>query len=165
MNNIMLTGEKQVGKSTIINKIIRTHPGHAYGFQTLPDKETKQFYIQSMNGEYSKAYICKRNGNDRFIGLIHAFNDQGVSILKDCLKKSPDLIIMDELGIFENDAYQFHKYVHQCLYSPIPVLGVLKGKSSLFLDSIRNRMDTEVHTVTIENRNQVYKVVKNAMHN
>ena len=39
---------------------------------------------------------------------------------------------MDELGIYERDALEFQAHVFRVLDSPLPVLGVLKDKSSPF---------------------------------
>ncbi|WP_017755429.1 nucleoside-triphosphatase [Calidifontibacillus oryziterrae] len=167
MNNIFLTGEKQVGKSTIINNIIDNFTGNICGFKTLLEtKEGRQFYFSGFNpmiDSIPKIYICKKDNNDKLEGITEAFDDFGVKILEDSLNDSSDLIIMDELGVFENQAYRFQKSVYKCLNSAIPVIGVIKAKPSLFLDTIRNRDDVTIVNVTKENREQAYLYLKSLL--
>jgi nucleoside-triphosphatase THEP1 len=54
---------------------------------------------------------------------------------------------MDELGRFELEAPLFLAAVTQALDSPVPVVGVLKAESNLFLDGIRARPDVKVVTL------------------
>ena len=166
MKNILLTGKKQVGKSTIINKIMNEYSGKICGFQTLRDHEEKRFYIKSASDDFNgnrKAFICKRTESNRFIGLTNTFENQGVAILNESLNQSPNLIIMDELGTFEEDAARFHKMIYKCFEVNIPVLGVLKDKPSSFLDNVRKQPNTVIYNVTEENRHDIFHIVKNSI--
>lgn len=169
MNNIFLTGEKQIGKSTIINRIIQDFSGKICGFKTLLEKnEHRQFYFYSLNSNFridEKVYICKKSSNNKLEGISESFDKTGVEILRDCINSSQNIIIMDELGTFENDAYKFHEAVYECLNSKYPVVGVIKDKSSLFLDTIKKRKDVEVHYITKDNRDAAYKNIRNALKN
>jgi len=62
---------------------------------------------------------------------------------------------MDELGILESDCNLFKDAVIRCLDSDKNVLGVIKNKSSEFLDDIRSRKDTHIIKVTDENRDKI----------
>ncbi|WP_137743878.1 nucleoside-triphosphatase [Robertmurraya siralis] len=161
MPNILLTGNKQVGKSTIINKIIEDYPGGVCGFKTVM-KQTprRQFFIS----EFQKSAAIIANSVERTRSyplppISSTFDNEGATILKRCFIQSPELIIMDELGLFENRAFYFQKLVHKGLNSDIPILGVLKDKPSRFLNSIRDREDVEIIRVSEENRNQLVKIV------
>lgn len=161
MSNIFLTGDKQVGKSTIINRILAEYNGRVTGFKTLLETDPhRRFYLHSLNPNIisaEKAYISKKTEQGYSKANVEAFDGFGVEILNDCLINPPDLIVLDELGLFESDAIHFQELVHQCLDARTPVLGVLKAKSSPFLDSIRYRNDVTIYSITLENREEQYK--------
>ena len=98
--------------------------------------------------------------NGSLKGLPAVFDEIGAGILNDCLNSKPDLIVMDELGVFENKAYLFQEKVLDCLNSQIPVIGVIKDKSSPFLDLLRKRDDAIFIRVTKENRNKMKGILK-----
>lgn len=157
MKNVFLTGERKIGKSTIIKKALEAFKGSLGGFKTAPcflGDGSKRYTIEGLNPIFrgEARWICVDNGEGRMIGLTGTFEDYGVRILKHSLKEKPDLIIMDELGLFESEAYNFQKHVFAVLESPLPVLGVLKAASSSFLNEIRNRRDVIILPVTGENR-------------
>lgn len=165
MKSILLTGDVQVGKSTIINQVIKEFPGSVCGFRTVLDEgSVRRFYISPVgdncSDKHEKKYVGVMGHNNRMKPIPSTFESIGVDILKKCLASSPDLIIMDELGIFENKAPLFQQAVIHCFNSHIPILGVLKDKSSPFLDSFRSRNDLEIITVTRENRDEVVDIVK-----
>lgn len=165
MNNIMLTGERQIGKSTIINFLLEDFHGEACGFRTLPHNGLH--YLSSINSQYilaEKQYICRKNEGGTLEGIASVFDSRGAGLLDNCLKKRPDLIIMDELGLFESNAFKFQESVLECLNADIPVLGVLKAKSSPFLDLIRNREDITIFTITEANRDKMKEIIRNKLY-
>lgn len=85
-----------------------------------------------------------------------SFDNFASKIIHDSMHTDLDLIIMDELGFFESDALIFQKTVHECLDFAIPVLGVLKDKSTIFLDSVRSRDDTSILTLYETDRESTY---------
>lgn len=165
MNNIMLTGERQIGKSTIINFLLENCHGEVCGFRTLPNDGLH--YLSPINSQRvmaEKHNICRKNEGGTLVGITSTFDDSGARILGNCLEKKPDLIIMDELGLFESKAFVFQERVLECLNSDIPVLGVLKAKSSPFLDLIRNRDDITIFTITKDNRSKMKEIIKNKLY-
>ncbi len=160
-NNLFLTGRIHIGKSTLINKIIHSISGQVCGFRTLryyKGKELKGFYIEGFNkNERVKEdlLIGKCLDDNSWIGIPSTFDQYGVEILKDCLNRKPDCIVMDELGFFENEAFKFQKIVIHLLNSSIPVLGVIKEADTPFLNVIRSRQDSLIFTITEENRDEI----------
>lgn len=154
-----------MGKSTIINKILTGYPGCVCGFRTLPYYEQGQlngFYLQPMIKELCSEqlfFIGRCLENNRWEVFPEVFVTLGVDALDQCLKQKPDLIVMDELGFFERDAFKFHRKVFEVLDSTIPVLGVIKQADIAFLNTIRERRDVEVITVTEENRDDLHKAI------
>jgi nucleoside-triphosphatase len=160
MKNIFLTGNIQVGKSTILNSFLTNYSGAIGGFQTKPHftSENERVYVLKSMNSFSKIkeddkLICFPSGKGgRLLAITDTFEQLGVKILQECLIYEPNLIIMDELGVFETEALNFQEMVHKCLSSSIPVLGVIKNKANPFLDGLRSRKDIIIINVTKENR-------------
>lgn len=163
--NLFFTGERGVGKSTILWRLLQNRRLRIDGFKTLPFEFRDYGYGFYIKG--SEEVPLSIPGPEKIIALRHfdgsikeifpeVFDTTGVNLLNRCLADQPDLIIMDELGYFESDALAFQQAVRDCLNSPTPVLGVIKPLESSFLDSIRQREDVRVITVTPENRDQIY---------
>ncbi|MDI9462543.1 MAG: nucleoside-triphosphatase [Bacillota bacterium] len=165
-NNIFLTGDLHVGKTTLINQLISKLPVHEIrGFRTsryYQDKKLAGFYIEDICSppvvkEYK--FIGRCVNNNHWVSIPATFDDYGVKILEGCLRDNPKLIVMDELGFFEDDATLFQEKVLQILDSYIPVLGVLKRKETDFLNLIRSRKDVLLFEITPENRNIMSGVI------
>lgn len=167
-NNIFLTGEVHIGKSTAINKFLEKYNSKASsisGFKTKPYYENgflSGYYIESQ----IQPMICNASENlvginvDAYkgkscYGIPEVFDGKGVEILRESLKITKSIILMDELGFFERDAPTFKAQVHKVLDSEHKVLGVLKEKTNDFLCSIASRSDVKVIRVTLENRDNI----------
>ena len=169
MKNIFLTGEIQVGKSTAINRALAAAGPQVEGFRTLggPWDENGGSYVhmisadgtESMNSENRVFYRNLKNGHPIFRVFQDVFETRGPALLK----PSPacELLLMDEIGIREAECRHFHAAVMQALEGEIPVLGVVQIRPGGFLDEIRNHPSVELITVTVENREQVFKILKN----
>lgn len=150
MNKLFITGRPRCGKSTIIRNRIAPLGFDLGGFsiQRLTRKgETWAFRLLDLADE---PYVTHLESNKLFDdiaifmatpgkwqGAAAVFNSKGCRALEKCLGKE-ELVIMDELGIFERDALEFQASVFKILDSRLPVLGVLKNKSNPFLDRVRS---------------------------
>lgn len=163
--NLFLTGCKNAGKSTLINKILQSNSYSIGGFKTLPYYEKDKirgYYISGLmeNIKGNRAVISRKISDMESVAFLETFEIRGVEILEKSLRFQPDLILMDELGFLENKAYKFQKYIKMCLDSPIPVLGVLKQGDIDFLASIRKRQDVRIIEINGENRNDNYYILE-----
>ena len=59
----------------------------------------------------------------------------------------------------ESSAEVFQKAVFETLDSETPVLGVIRNKSTPFLDAVRSREDVILLTVTVHNRDFIPKKI------
>lgn len=166
MKNIFLTGPIQVGKSTIIKSTLSGFQGTIRGFYTapfFPANGQLRFVMRAVHPEddcEQEAWICQPGENKQYIAVTETFETIGVKLLQKALTEDTDLIIMDELGFFESTASRFQAMVKKCLASPIPVLGVLKQKSTSFLDEIRYRDDIILFSVSEQNRDHTAALVR-----
>jgi nucleoside-triphosphatase len=149
MRKILLTGRPRCGKSTLIQTSLAAFPYPLGGFtlQRLTWKgETWAFRLLDLSEEQYITHLeTKKDFPDIAIimtaprqgqGIAQVFDTKGRTSLERCWG-SRVLVVMDELGKLERDAQKFQACVIQTLEGKLPVLGVLKDKSSPFLDGIR----------------------------
>lgn len=155
MYNIFFTGPIGIGKSTILYKVIEDMKCSVGGFisERYEQNEIKKFDMISLNDGKSNNIFATydKNRNEMKINE-HVFKNEAVDILNMAFK-TKDVIIMDELGFMENNIIEFKETVYNLLNSNKPVIGVLKKHDCEFLNDIKNREDTLIVQVTLENRN------------
>ena len=162
IKNIFLTGDIQVGKTTMIKRILRETGLRYGGFATIPYYKKdilRGFMLNSLNPQERNeaAAVIGYNSEGSWKAVPEMFDEFGSEIIRDSMQGDLQVIIMDELGFFESEAAVFQATVHACLDAAIPVLGVVKAKSTSFLDSVRARKDTSVLTVGTVDREMVYQ--------
>ena len=165
IKNLFITGERDAGKSTAIEKALALHKPSITGFVTRP---------YEINGHVAGHYIHSLSDqtpleqNDKPINIIYppgksiaiepSFEIFGVAYLRQAMRDNRP-IIMDELGILERHVRLFTQTVFQCLDGPQPVLGALRLCQGTWLDQIKCRRDTKVLTVTLQNREEILQTV------
>ena len=166
--HIFLTGDIQVGKSTIIQKYIAAHPEYRVGgFRTVWKDERwnnrNTLYIVPAAGPdmlTDNNRIGLREGvfPDRIAtDYPEVFNTAGVILLRH--PENYDFILVDEIGIGENTADVFQKAVLSVLDGDTPVLGVVRDKPGVLTDAVREHPNVQTIVVTVENREDVLKAL------
>lgn len=163
--HVFLTGEIQVGKSTVIAKTLSLLNITYGGFKTYfgPDRASsnKLLYMNSATDSYiysEELAISRFRTGYSPLPLTDKFNTLGVQFIRQARLFS-DLIIMDECGSLERDAILFQEEILNVLDGNIPVLGVIKLSSMGWTDCIRYHPDVKLITVTHENRNELPQVI------
>lgn len=155
--NILITGPVQVGKTTLLNTVLKTIDAKVHGFYTKPYFED-DLVIGYKMFDYTKVIdpfiIGIKDTPNSCRPITENFEADGVSILSKALESNA-LIVLDELGILESKAVRFREKILECLDSENLVLGVIKKKHSAFLNQIRNRKDVIIVDVTLINRNYI----------
>ena len=166
--HIFLTGDVQVGKSTIIKKTLAALQLQGVGgFRSvsvpdLPDGAMSVYLIPAgdehpMMGNWNRVGI--RKGCGRGIGKFpEAFERAGVQVLKGA--EGMPLILMDEVGRMESAAAQFSERILELLDGSAPILGVVqKIADTKLTNAIRQHPNVRVLTVTKENREKLAEEV------
>ena len=152
INNIFLTGAIKCGKSTLVNKILEELNLSYSGYRTLPyfiNDLHQGFYIESCIENICKPISVKIEGY-KMIPILEAFEIIGVDILKRSIDSlNSKIILLDEIGFLEKEAYRFKDEIKKCLDSQKFVIGVLRKMEDEFFDYIKERKDTLV--IDIEN--------------
>jgi nucleoside-triphosphatase len=159
--HIFLTGEIQVGKTTIIRNFLSQSNLAADGFITYWEPQTdanRTLYISSYSTDVQsvKRHLvtcCVEHKLSRTQNMVEAFDIHGTEILRNSGKL--DIIVMDELGFMESKAKIFQNAVMQHISGVIPILGVIKPIKNTFLDAIRSHSNVKVCEVTEDNRDAV----------
>ncbi len=159
MSHLFLTGEKQVGKSTLLQKWLKKTNARTAGFYTCKHaSDDGHLYVHMLSaskkdtpGPDNILFDCKNRNASM---AAERFNLLGCTILEEC--RLSDLIIMDEIGMMEADARQFQSRVISILDQDTPVLGVLRKENNIsFINNIAKRQDVRVIEVTLSNRDSL----------
>ena len=166
--HVFLTGAPGVGKSTILNRAIDEYHITPGGFRTIGESVPQGMpsYVSLFpcaNKEMSGAKVAYRSGVGwRFEAYPEVFDTVGVAALTD--RGGAELILMDELGFMEREAYLFQNKVLELLDGELPILGVIKERDEErnipFLDRVREHKNVVIWTVNMINRGQVEEKVK-----
>lgn len=161
--HLFLTGAKQVGKSTLLRRLIEARGLDCSGFETRP------FFIEGQRRGFllhgrtelppfaNDCICCVRMQERRSVAVEEVFDQNGVLILEKSLASSSPYLIMDELGKLEGGAAGFCSRVLAALDSDKRVLGVLQQCDAPLVNAIKARKDVTVLTVTPENRDELYQ--------
>lgn len=162
--HILITGERSVGKTTVVEKILSKVDFQPVGFRTSPQFDNKNQLVGfamldlSMfnNGSIEHEHIIGYTDGVKWEACPETFEDYGVSLLEDAIKHKNTFILMDELGFFESDAKTFQEKVMACLeQTEIQVVAVVKKVHTEFLDAVRGHRNTELFHVNYENRDML----------
>lgn len=148
--NILLTGDINAGKTTVVDRVLAQYSGNVRGFRTIRERtQLDDFYgvyLQDIRDKESKLQINNRVGsckpNRSLISYGTVFETLGVELLTfDIL---PDLVVMDELGVLEENCPLFQQKVFRCLDANFDMIAVIKKRNSPFLNTIREREDVKI---------------------
>lgn len=166
VKNIFIMGEKGIGKSTLINKLIEEINLEISGFKTLPyeiEDQRMGFYLKGLvetSDFINNRPISIQDSEISCIPITETFETLGVEVLRKSLKDSHPVIVMDELGRLERMAEKFNQEVYKALDSHKMVIGVLQQASIPLLEAIKQREDTLVLTLTRHNAHNVHMKIK-----
>ncbi len=165
LKNIFLTGEKYAGKSTLILNVLDKLHLSAGGYITerIIKNNKRTYMVKSLHDKNKSYLIADVDVTDYSREVfIDSFDIGIVSVLENDLKdKGKDVIILDELGFFENDSEKFKSKIYELLDSDKIILGTIKDYDCEFLNNIRKRDDILLITVTKKNREEILnKLIK-----
>ena len=163
--HLFLTGDKQVGKSTLLRRLIEARHLDCSGFETQAfflNGERRGFTLHGrvdMPPYRNDCICCARIEEKRAVPVLPVFEESGVLILKRSLASPAPFLLMDELGRLEREASGFIAQVEACLDADKRVLGVLQKCNSAHVARIAQREDVTVLTVTPENRDELFEML------
>lgn len=166
IKNVFITGEKHIGKSTLINRLIYELKLQVSGFQTLPyeiENQRRGFYLKSLvaTDQYrNNMPISIQTSEISCIPVTETFESLGVELLKNSLESTHQIVLMDELGRLERMATMFNDQVYKVLESNKLVVGVLQQVDVPLVEQIKKRQDTLIFILNHQNASAVYTQIK-----
>ncbi|MBQ3200696.1 MAG: hypothetical protein IJB22_02135 [Clostridia bacterium] len=171
--HILITGERGVGKSTLIRRLQQEWGCPVYGFRTVRQAADETgfhpIYIQKA-ACVQEEYRCEEeNRIGSCNGRTHAvnkdvFNTLGAQYIEEA--QQGGVIVMDELGFMEAEAEQFKRAVFFALEGDIPVIAAVKARQDIaFLNEVRSHPKADLFTVTPQNREELFQKMRMRIRN
>ena len=158
--HLLICGERGVGKSTLIRRLLAENRREVGGFVTrrLTTADENGFFPIHLYPA-SQREEERRNEKANLVGTCDSrssirhpevFDGLGVRLIESAPRGG--LILMDELGFLENDAAAFQAAVLRALDGDTPVLAAVKPKDTPFLRAVRGHRNAELVFIDAENR-------------
>lgn len=154
----LIIGARQIGKSTLIRRVLKELGRPVFGFETKKEEALSgqdgrsPMYIYPAGGERTQSaanlagYCCGGRRPEVFLSAFDRFAPQ--------LSDAPDghIVVMDEIGLMETGSALFCQAIMRLLDGDAPVIAAVKDKSSPFLDAVKRHPNCRCFTITEENR-------------
>jgi nucleoside-triphosphatase len=165
--HILIVGQRGVGKSTLIEKLLSASSRPRYGFITkmrsAGEDGFRPVYIHPAGQPAAERVYAEENCVGVCDSRTHrphpdVFNTLGVRYIQEA--RPNGILVMDELGFFEARADAFTAAVLEALSGDVPVLAAVKDRSDVpFLNAVRSAPKAEVFCITPENRDELYETL------
>ena len=167
--HILICGEKGVGKSTLIRRLLDETCLTVGGFCTKMDENAGEvmhpIYIYPAavpvdRRERSKANLVGRCGNFGRQKEIfpQVFDTLGTEYLRNT--RTCQVVLMDELGFMESNAYAFRRAVLETLDGEVPVLAAVKDRRDVeFLRQVCDHPRAQVFHIDPTNREELFRTL------
>ena len=159
--HIVITGQRGVGKTTLLERLLAHCTVPISGFVTRGTERdadgfhsVHMFPASAQSGEFCEVNRVGTSNRRVKTSFPQVFDTLGVALLS---ADPGSVIVMDELGFMEREAMDFRAAVMKCLDGDIPVIAVVRMKEDEpFLQEILAHPDVCVYTVTPENRDAIF---------
>ena len=162
----LIVGIPGVGKSTLIQRVLKELNRPVFGFLTRKEKDIwdpvlgNPIFIYPAEGAFIRTEenlvgYCK---DRRPVVYKEAF-DRFAPRLREAVP-SGAVILMDEIGFMEASSQGFCDEILRLLDGDIPVLAAVKDKNTPFLQAVRNHPKVTCYYVTEDNREALFQQIK-----
>jgi nucleoside-triphosphatase len=154
--HLFFTGEKGVGKTTLLKGLLAQYQGPVGGFFTLkttgvrPGRYTVHLLRPNQGEKPREENLLFCCGDPVDSHIAARFDGLGCAAL--AAKEDAGLLVMDEIGPHEQEAQGFCRAVFQALDGETPILGVLQRADTPLYARIANHPQVRLVEVTRENR-------------
>lgn len=165
----LLTGSPGVGKTTLLLKVVEALRAKGYSVGGMISREVRSggtrigFEILDLNTGKSGwlAHINQKTGPKvgKYRVNMEDLEKVGVEAILKAVKEC-DVIAVDEIGPMELFSEKFRNAVKEAVGSGKLMVGVVHWKArDKIIDNVKKRQDTEIFTVTFENRDKLHVTV------
>lgn len=159
--HVIICGERNSGKTEIIDRLVKQCSVPVYGFCTRIMRERSDGYHEIymypagvIDGHMnSENHLADCNTKDRTVN-DDVFKTLGMEYLK---AGTDGIIVMDEIGFMEESVSEFCKAILEHLDGNIPVLAAVKGgKKCNLTEKVLNHPRTRVFYLDGSNQDMIY---------
>ncbi len=142
MRHIVVTGVRQIGKSTLVNRYLEELAVPYAGYRTCCIFMTNVGPIYAMEDiqtgerEVISAYV-----NGKIQGIPSTFDEFGAGVIQRAMSSDAAVLLFDEIGRFEHSSHKFLLALDAAFASGKQVIAVLKKEELPHLIKIRKRED------------------------
>ena len=156
--HVFLTGEIGCGKSTALRSVLDGLQGvKIKGLQTYYNEprgsETKRLYLRAFGDTAQGTFLAELPGGD-LSRIASVFNEEGSALLESA-RDQADLIVIDEIGRLEREAFAYHEALRRCIEGDVPMRCAIRKLKAPWADWIRNHPRVRLIEVTTENRDRI----------
>lgn len=161
----LIVGSIQVGKSTLIHRVLHEIGMPVFGFETkkedgMADRELgSPVYIYEAGKPYIQradnlvAHCGRWGGNWKKTVYTETFDRFAPK-----LENPPQghIVLMDEIGFMESSSLRFCDAIMKLLDGDMPVIAAVKCNSTPFLDAVKAHPNCRCFEITPENRDVLF---------
>ncbi len=164
-----VTGRPGVGKTTVLLRIVENLKAKNYIVGGMLSREARKggsrvgFEILDLTTG-RKGWLAHVNQPlgpkvGKYRVNLEDLNSVGVKAILEALRKA-DVIAIDEIGPMELYSQAFIEAVKNALESNKPVIGTVHSRARhQLINYLKNREDSEIFEVTLENRSTLHKLI------
>lgn len=167
-SNLLLSGPPRVGKTTLVQKIIRKLPKgvEVAGFFTEEIKEGgrrqgfKVITTEGTEGVFAHYSFTGKERVGKYGVDIATFEKIAVSAMEEALSRErTKVLVVDEIGKMELFSKKFRETLLRALESPKVVMAAVGIQRDAFTEAVRRRPDAKIFEVTKGNRDDLPETI------
>ncbi len=156
--NIIITGPRHCGKSTLVSRIMENFSGSVSGFITQFDNresDSRELDLRSIDGSLHSCAVRWTDGKPELNPEAFDLFAPGLIDLKS------NLVLIDELGKFEKNCELLKEAVLQAFDSPCHLLAVIRLDAEGWMQELKKRDDVLCISVNDLNRDELTSEILN----
>ena len=142
LKHIVVTGAKQVGKSTLVNQYLQKRGVPYAGYRTKRIATTNAGPIYALESILTgKKQAISAYCDGKIQGLSATFDSFGTNVVHIAMHTDASILLFDEIGRFERNSKPFLCAINEAFSCGKQVIVVLKKEELPHLIRIRQRKD------------------------
>lgn len=142
MRHLVITGVRQIGKSTLANRYLAERGVEYAGYRTKVREWTAVGPIYEMEELLTgQRQPISRLDGDKIVGIAETFDEFGAEVVRRGIASDAPVLLLDEIGRFERSSPRFLSALMESFSGKQQVVAVLKQEKLPYLDAIKARED------------------------
>lgn len=161
MRHLVITGVRQIGKSTLANRYLTACGMEYAGYRTKVRARTKVGPIYEMEELLTgKRQPISRVDGDHIVGIPETFEKFGAAVIRRGIASDAPVLLLDEIGRFERNSPEFLSALTESFSERQQVVAVLKQENLPHIEAIKAREDILLVDMDTMTREAAWKLVR-----